>query len=86
MEIGADRSSTFRYTAYLRSGNGPIYEASTNPGTTTFQTFTTVYTDPFTEGPAAIGGNLGADSTHIVFAKGWGSDQLLFTATVPGIQ
>lgn len=89
IEIGRDRgSSTFRYTVYVRAQDGKIWQASTNPGTTTFQSFVKIpWTDTLTEGPFAIGGNLGGDSAHVVFAKKSGSGNNLFqTATVPNVE
>jgi hypothetical protein len=37
-------------------------------------------------GPVAIGGNLGGDSAHVVFAKKPGSDNLFMTASVPNVE
>jgi hypothetical protein len=87
IEVGRDRSSTFRYTVYVRASDGKVWQSSTNLGTTTFQSFVQIpFNDVFVEGPFAIGGNLGGDSAHVVFAKGWGSDNIFMTASVPNVE
>jgi hypothetical protein len=87
IEIGRDRSSAFRYTVHVRAKDGKVWQASTNPGTITFQSFVKIpWSDTLTEGPFAIGGNLGGDSAHVVFAKKSGSNNLFMTASVPNVE
>ena len=87
IEIGRDRSSMFRYTVYVRAQDGKVWQASTNPGTTTFQSFVKIpWSEVLSDGPLAIGGNLGGDSAHVVFAKKSGSDNLFMTASVPNVE
>jgi hypothetical protein len=87
IELSRDRSlSAFRYTVYVRAQDGKVWQSSTNPGTTTFQSFVKIpWSDTLAEGPFAIGGNLGGDSAHVVFAKKPGSNNLYMTASVPNV-
>lgn len=73
IELGRDRT---RRTAYFRASNNRIYQGTSPRGSTTFGTFSAIGTDTFTGAPAAVGGQLGGDPAHQVFAKKSGSDAL----------
>jgi len=81
LELGRDRTNP-RITLYFRATDNRIFQASSNVGSSTFETFTAIpFTDTFVSAPAAVGGELGTDPAHMVFAKKSGSDALFFTAT-----
>lgn len=73
LELGRDR--TLR-TAYFRASNGRIFQGTSNRGSTTFGPFSAIGTDTLTGAPAAVGGQLGGDPAHMVFAKKSGSNAL----------
>jgi hypothetical protein len=86
LELGRDRTNP-RITAYFRATNNKIFQASSNVGTATFQAFTaTPFSDTFVSAPAAVGGQLGTDPAHMVFAKKSGSNALFFTGTNLNVQ
>jgi hypothetical protein len=86
LELGRDRMNP-RITLYYRGVNGQMFQASSNVGSSTFETFTAIpFTDVLVTAPAAIGGVLGTDPSHMVFAKKSGSDALWFAGTNLNVQ
>jgi hypothetical protein len=72
-------------TAYFRATDNRIYQSTHVLGSTTWETFKAIGSDKFVGNPNGVGGSLGTDPTHMVYAKKEDSNEIWLIGTKIGV-